>query len=289
MMTARSDAALPWLRAAGAMSTLRRLAGLALAGAVLLAAGGCASIPPNAGNNPADPLERINRHVYAFNDGFDRKVAQPVARGYAQVVPRPVRDCVGNFFANLGEITNFVNAALQFRPADAASDAGRLFVNSTAGLLGCFDVAKGMGIERNRQDFGLTLGKWGLPPGPYLVLPFFGPSNVRDAIGEVPDYYTDPVRFVNPKTDYYLVYAGRFVDRRSQFLDTSGLIDDAAIDPYAFVRDGYLQRRRSRIYDGNPPPAKMEEDPDDPDAPATGSPAEAPRAKAGATATPQTK
>ncbi len=285
-----SGAALPRPRHAGVPALLRRLGGLALAGAVLLVAGGCASIPPNAGTNPADPLERINRHVYAFNDGFDRKVAQPVARGYTQVVPRPVRDCVGNFFANLGEITNFVNATLQFRPADAAGDIGRLLVNSTAGLLGCFDVAKGMGIERNRQDFGLTLGKWGLPPGAYLVLPFFGPSNVRDAIGEVPDYFTDPVRLVNPKTDYYLVYGARFIDRRSQFLDTSGLIDDAAIDPYAFVRDGYLQRRRSRVYDGNPPPGKLEEDPDDPDAPAPGPPpAEAPRAKAGDRGLPQNK
>lgn len=272
-----------------AQARLRRLGALALAGAVLLMAGGCASIPPNAGNNPADPLERINRHVYAFNDGFDRKVAQPVARGYTQVVPQPVRHCVGNFFANLGEITNFVNSALQFRPADAAGDIGRLLVNSTAGLLGCFDVAKSMGIERNRQDFGLTLGKWGLPPGPYLVLPFFGPSNVRDAIGEVPDYFTDPVRLVNPKTDYYVVYGTRFVDRRAQFLDTSNLVDEAAIDPYAFVRDGYLQRRRSRIYDGNPPPSKVDDDPDDPDAPASGSPAEAPRAKVGDPAAPQNK
>jgi len=253
--------ALGFARAAGA---LRRLGGRALLGAALLAAGGCASIPPNAGSNPADPLERVNRHVYAFNDGFDRKVAQPVARGYVNVVPRPVRDCVANFFANIGEVTNIVNATLQFSPAAAASDVGRLLVNSTAGLLGCFDVAKGMGLERNRQDFGLTMGKWGLPPGPYIVLPFFGPSSVRDAFGEVPDYYTDPARFINPKTDYYLVYVARFIDRRSQFLDTGSLVDDAALDPYAFVRDGYLQRRRSRVYDGNPPPSTVEEDPDSP-------------------------
>jgi phospholipid-binding lipoprotein MlaA len=243
---------------------LRRLGCWSLLGAVLLAAGGCASIPPNAGNNPADPLERLNRHVYVFNDRFDRGVAQPVARGYTNVVPRPVRNCVGNFFANLGEITNAVNAALQLKVTDAGTAVGRLIVNSTVGLLGCFDVAKSAGLERNRQDFGLTLGNWGLPPGPYLVIPFYGPSSVRDAIGEVPDYYTDPVRFVNPKTDYYLVYGTRFVDRRSQFLDTGRLVDDAALDPYAFVRDGYLQRRRSRIYDGNPPPSTVDEDPDSP-------------------------
>ena len=152
-------------------SRLRRLrrAGLwSVLGAALLAAGGCASVPPNAGNNPVDPLERVNRHVYDFNDRFDRAIAQPVARGYVAVVPKLVRNCVGNIFANVGEIGNFVNAALQFQAADAATDAGRLLVNSTVGILGCFDVAKDIGWERNRQDFGLTMGKWGLPPGPSM-------------------------------------------------------------------------------------------------------------------------
>jgi phospholipid-binding lipoprotein MlaA len=261
-------------RAAPAASGPRRLLLWLLAGGVLAAVGGCATVPPNAGNNPADPYERVNRQVYVFNDRFDRGVAQPVARGYAAVVPQPVRNCVGNFFANLGEITNFVNAALQLKAGDAATDVGRLLVNSTAGLLGCFDVAKGIGWERNRQDFGLTMGKWGLPPGPYVVLPFFGPSTIRDAFGEIPDYFTDPVRLIHPKTDYYIVYATRFVDRRSQFLDTSSLLDDAAIDPYAFLRDGYLQRRRSRVYDGNPPPSKLEdEEPDSPPAAAPATPA----------------
>jgi phospholipid-binding lipoprotein MlaA len=256
-------------RSAGPVRASARLSRLglgALLGALLLAAGGCATIPPDAGSNPADPLERLNRHVYDFNDRFDRNLAQPVARGYTKVVPRPVRDCVGNVFANVGEIGNIVNATLQFKPGDAASDVGRLLVNSTFGLLGCFDVARGMGMERNRQDFGLTMGKWGLPPGPYIVLPFLGPSSVRDAIGEVPDYYTDPVRFVSPNLDYYLLYGTRFVDRRAQYLDTTNLVNDAALDPYAFLRDGYLQRRRSRVYDGNPPPAIDEEDPDSPPA-----------------------
>ncbi len=238
---------------------------------LLLAAGGCATVPPNAGSNPADPFERVNRQVYAFNDRFDRAVAKPVARGYARVVPRPLRTCVGNAFANLGEITNFVNATLQFRPADAANDAGRLLVNTTLGLAGCFDVARGMGMERSRQDFGLTLGRWGVGSGPYVVLPFMGPRSLRDAVGEVPDYFTDPVRFVTPRTDYYLVYGARFVDLRAQYLDASGLIDAASLDPYQFLRDAYLQRRRSQVEDGNgaPPPAETE-DPDSlpPDVPA---------------------
>ncbi len=257
--------------------TLPPRAGAAHAGAVLrlacllaaLAAGGCATVPPNAGSNPVDPFERVNRQVYAFNDGFDRAVAKPVARGYARVVPQPVRNCIGNFFANIGEVGNVINAALQLQPAAVATDVGRFLVNSTAGLAGCFDVATAMGWERNRQDFGLTFGRWGVAPGPYVVLPFMGPRSVRDAVGEVPDYFADPVRLVNPKTDYYLVYGARFVDLRSQYLDASGLVDDAALDPYAFVRDGYLQRRRSRLGDARaaaPPPDL--EDPDSPPVPA---------------------
>lgn len=237
-----------------------------------LALGACATVPPSAGNNPADPLERVNRHVYDFNDRFDRAVAQPVARGYTAVVPRPARDCVANVFANVGEVTNIVNATLQVRFGETLRDSARLLVNSTLGLLGCFDVARGMGIERSRQDFGLTLGRWGVNAGPYLVLPFLGPSSLRDAVGEVPDHYTDPVRLIKPDGDYYLVYATRFVDRRSQFLSTSGLINDAALDPYQFVRDGYLQRRQARV--GGPKARlSVEEDPDSPPAPAPSSPA----------------
>ena len=252
-------------RAPQSRSASRRPLGASALALVIASLAGCATVPPNAGQTPGDPLERVNRHVYAFNDGFDRAVAQPVARGYVRVVPTPLRNCVANVFYNVGEIGNAVNAALQLRPADFASDAGRFLVNSTAGLLGCFDVARGMGLERNRQDFGLTLGRWGVPPGPYLVLPFLGPSSLRDAVGEVPDYYTDPTRLVTPKTDYYAIYVAHFVDRRAQYLDSGSLIDDAALDPYAFLRDGYLQRRRSRIYDGSPPPAPGDlEDPDSP-------------------------
>ena len=240
-----------------------RSAGLA-ALALLLALGGCAAMPADVGRNPADPFERINRQVYSFNDHFDRWVARPVARSYKAVVPKPVRNCVGNVFANATEVPSFINAGFQGRPADAVTDVGRLVVNSTLGLGGCFDVATGMGWERNRQDFGLTLGKWGLTPGPYIVLPFLGPSSVRDAVGEIPDYFLDPVGYIRPTALHYQIYAARFVDRRAQLLDATGLINDAALDPYTFVRDGYLQRRRSRVYDGNPPPLP-EEDPDSPE------------------------
>jgi len=255
--------------------------------------GACASVPPNAGNNPADPFERVNRQVYAFNDTFDRAVAKPVAKGYTYVVPKPVRECVGNVFANIGEVGNIINAALQGKPGAAACDVGRLVVNTTVGIAGCFDVAKYLGCERNRQDFGLTMGKWGLSPGPYVVLPFLGPSSVRDALGEIPDYFTDPVSYIKPVKDSYFVYTGRFIDRRAQLLDVSNLVEDAALDPYQFVRDGYLQRRRSRVYDGNPPPLPDEEDPDSPapDASSAGgavrSPAPSPEAAPAAGVQPQ--
>ena len=233
---------------------------------LLVSLAGCATVPPNAGSNPADPYERINRHVFAFNDGFDRHLAQPVARGYVWLVPTPVRNCVGNFFANLGEVGNFINAGFQAQVSDAATDAGRFAVNSTVGILGCFDVARRFGWERNRQDFGLTLGKWGLEPGPYVVLPFFGSRSVRDAVGEIPDYFTDPLGYLKPPRSYYALYGTRFVDRRSQFLDTSGLVDDAALDPYVFVRDAYLQRRRSIVHEGEAPPPALDDDPDSPPA-----------------------
>jgi len=245
---------------------------LAPCAALLLALGGCASVPPNAGSNPVDPYERFNRHMFAFNDGFDRAIAKPVAKGYTAVVPHPVRSCVGNFFANLFEIRNGVNSALQGQPRAVATTTGRFVVNTTAGVLGCFDVAKYLGWERNRQDFGLTLGKWGLTPGPYLVLPFLGPETFRDALGEIPDSFTDPVTYISPTKDWAIVYAVRFVDKRSQLLDATSLVDDAALDPYQFVRDAYLQQRRSRVYDGNPPPLPNE-DPDAPDAPAAQPPA----------------
>lgn len=240
----------------------RGFAFAATAAALLLC--GCASVPPGAGSNPADPFERVNRNVYAFNDAFDRAIAVPVARGYVVVFPKLVRACLANAFDNVGELGNAVNAVFQAEPFDLATDVGRFGINTTLGLLGCFDVARGMGLEIRRQDFGLTLGKWGIPDGPYLVLPFLGPRSLRDAVGEIPDYYTDPVSYVLPMHRHYYIYAGRFVVVRAKLLDASRLVEQAALDPYAFLRDAYLQRRRSRVYDGNPPPMQDEDDPDAP-------------------------
>ncbi|HYB50288.1 MAG TPA: VacJ family lipoprotein [Burkholderiaceae bacterium] len=243
------------------------------AAALLCLLAGCASVPPNAGSNPVDPFERVNRQIFAFNDGFDRALAKPAAKGYIAVVPKPLRECIGNFFDNLFEITNMINAALQGKGKSAGTAVGRFLINSTVGMAGCIDVASRAGLERDKQFFALTMGTWGIPSGPYLVLPIIGPSSVRDAIGEVPDYFTDPISYIHPVKDYYFVYAGRFVVRRAQILDATNLIEQAALDPYQFVRDAYLQRIRSKIMGDGAPPPPVEEDPDSP-APASPAPGE---------------
>jgi phospholipid-binding lipoprotein MlaA len=262
------------------VSFLARLLGRAAVLAVLpvlAGLGGCATtVPAGAGGNPADPYEAMNRRVQVFNDKFDRALAEPVARGYNAVLPKVVRECIDNFFENLQEVANMFNAGLQAQGGALARDTGRFLINSTVGVAGCFDVARQVGIERNRQNFGVTLGKWGLPAGPYLVLPVLGPSTARQAVGLVPDYFvTDLVGYLRPVKYEYFTEGLRLVNDRADVVEASGLIDTAAIDRYEFLRDGYLQRLRSRVYDGNPPPAPPPEDPDAPDP-----------APAGATSTP---
>ena len=159
-----------------------RLERAAIAAAALLLAG-CATVPPDAGKNPRDPFERFNRQVYGFNDQFDRYVLKPAAKGYVAVVPHAFRLCIANGVSNVGEIRNAVNDILQAKPVGASTDTGRLAINTTLGVFGCFDVATKMGLERRTEDFGLTLARWGAGPGPYLMLPVLGPSDVRDADG----------------------------------------------------------------------------------------------------------
>jgi phospholipid-binding lipoprotein MlaA len=225
---------------------------------------GCATIPPDAGKNPADPWEVYNRHMADFNDRADKYVLEPVARGYTNVVPAPVRDCIGNIFRNLGDVGNTINNLLQGKPAEASSDICRVAINTTVGLLGCFDVATKVGLTRSNEDFGQTFGRWGIGPGPYFVLPILGPSTVRDAIGRVADIYTDPLTY-NTWDQAYAIAAWslRLIDVRAGLLDATKLLEGAALDKYQFVRDGYLQRRRNLIYDGNPPRVKEPDEPED--------------------------
>ena len=243
---------------------LRRLAPAA---AILLAA--CATVPPDAGTNPRDPFERINRHVFGFNDRVDRYVLKPVAKGYVAAVPLAFRLCIRSGFSNLGEIRNAVNDLLQVKPAGAATDTGRLVINSTLGVAGCFDVASRMGLDRRTQDFGLTLARWGVGTGPYLVLPILGPSDARDGIGLVPDNYLSPVSYVTPMHDRYILLGAQLIDARARLLDASDLLDQAALDRYQFTRDAYFQLRRNLQYEGNPP-APVEEDESGESGPAPG-------------------
>jgi len=215
--------------------------------------GGCAST-----GDPRDPLEPINRGIYNFNDGIDTMFIKPAAEVYQGVLPGPVRTGVSNVFANINDVIIALNNLLQGKFSAALSDIGRVLLNTTAGLLGIFDVATPAGLEKHDEDFGQTLGWWGFGDGPYLVLPFLGASNVRDTVGRVGDYKADPVTYINPSHDRNIVQALRIINRRAELLSTSRILAVAALDEYEFVRDAYLQRRRNQIYDGNPPREKLD-------------------------------
>ena len=217
---------------------------------VLSLLSGCAT-GPNA--NPRDPLEPFNRGVYQLNDAVDRAVLKPVATAYQDVVPSLVRRGVNNFFANLQDAWSFVNNALQLKGVAAADSAVRFGVNTFIGLGGVFDVATEMNIEKHTKDFGHTLGYWGVAPGPYLVLPLLGSSTLRDTVALPVDFQGDIVGYVEHVPTRNTLIAVRLVDDRANLLKASAMLDEVALDKYTFVRDAYLQRRRSAIYDGNPP------------------------------------
>lgn len=229
------------------LSRLRALLVCGLASLTLL--GGCAST-----GNPRDPLEPINRGIYHFNDGVDHLVIKPAAELYKGVLPQFARTGVSNFFSNIGDVIVALNNLLQGKFVEAVSDVGRIAVNTTAGLLGVIDVATEIGLEKHNEDFGQTLGYWGIPDGPYLVIPILGPSSARDAVGLVGDWKASPITYVDPNRDRNALYGLWFVSRRSELLETSKILETAALDPYEFLRDAYLQRRRNLVYDGNPPP-----------------------------------
>lgn len=213
---------------------------------------GCAT-KPDREVDPRDPLESFNRATFRFNTDFDKAFVQPVARGYRKVTPEPVDRGITNFFNNLADVTSAVNNVLQFKMSRAGSDVGRLFINSTVGVLGFVDVATNVGLPSYKEDFGQTLGYWGLEPGAYLVTPFLGPSSMRDAIGMGGDMVTDPlISFRKHQVRWGLVGV-KLIDRRADLLAATDIVEEAAIDPYSFVRDAYLQRRQSLVYDGNPP------------------------------------
>ena len=218
--------------------------------ATMTALAGCASGPDR---DPRDPLEDFNRAAYSFNDLLDRALIEPLAQGYNYITPAPVNRGVTNFFNNLRDLRSAVNNLLQFKIGRAFSDVGRVAVNSTIGILGLMDVASNMNLPRYGEDFGQTLGVWGFGPGPYLVLPLLGPSSGRDTVGLVVDWYTDPITHMNDDTWRWRLRGLDLVDTRAGLLNASRVLEEAALDEYAFVRDAFLQRRRSQVYDGNPP------------------------------------
>jgi phospholipid-binding lipoprotein MlaA len=213
-----------------------------------------------AHTNPRDPLEQFNRGVYVFNDTVDNVLLKPVATGYRAVTPQFVRTGVRNFFSNLDDITVVINGLLQFKIPQALSDTGRFVLNSTVGLLGFIDVATYFGLEKHNEDFGQTLGYWGMGSGPYLVLPFLGPSSFRDGVGRFVDaFYTDVVWYIDHIRTRNILLGTRVVSNREALLDSEKILDTAALDRYTFIRDAYLQRRRNLVYDGNPPPEPEED------------------------------
>ncbi len=228
------------------MSQLTRMR-LAVAASLLAAA--CVVHAQNA----SDPLEGWNRAVFGFNEGLDAAVLKPVATGYKTVVPELVRNGVSNVFGNIGDGWSAINQLLQGKPVAAAQMTMRVATNTLFGIAGLFDVASDLGIERQQEDFGQTLGRWGLPAGPYVVLPLLGPSSLRDSAALPIDLQWRPAALSNDSATRIGLSTLQLIDVRANLLGASRIVDDIALDKYVFVRDGYLSRRRSLVYDGDPP------------------------------------
>lgn len=219
----------------------------------------CATVegPPN----PDDPYESFNRSMFAFNEGLDKYALKPLAEGYKAVTPAPVDTGITNFFSNLDDIIVIINDLLQLKFEQALRDTSRFIWNTTFGLAGFIDVATGFGLPKNSEDFGQTLGYWGVGHGPYLVLPVLGASGARDAVGFAVDASEfDPVFDEIDGDARYAVIGLKYVDIRADLLSATNVIDQTAPDKYAFIRDAWMQRRLSLVHDGNPPEQYNEED-----------------------------
>jgi phospholipid-binding lipoprotein MlaA len=226
-----------------------RFARAALGVALVLGASACVTLPPNSQRVPQDPWESWNRGVYRVNDKLDRAIVKPVTKGYVRVVPSPIRTGVSNFFANLETPTVMINDALQGKFLAAGNDLGRFLLNSTVGIGGILDPATPAGLARNDEDFGQTLGHWGVHPGPFVELPILGPSDVRDTVSRVVDTYTNPRQYIKNNYISYGLYLPYLIDKRASLLSLDETLKNV-FDPYAFIRDAYLQRRAYLVSDG---------------------------------------
>jgi phospholipid-binding lipoprotein MlaA len=241
-------------RLAGRLSRLARWS--LLVSTVALQA--CATV---ANPDPRDPMESWNRGVFGFNDAVDRAVVKPVATAYRDVLPHWVRTGVGNFFNNLEDMWSVVNNALQARGGDTADSLGRVLINSTFGLGGVIDIASEADIERHPANFGLTLGRWGVGPGPFVVIPFLGSSTLRDTVAMSVDIPANPVRRVENDASRNGLTVLNLIDTRANYLKAGEVVEGAALDKYSFTRDAFLQRRRNLVYDGNPPDEDLPPEP----------------------------
>lgn len=221
--------------------------------AAVIALGGCATA------NPKDPLEPFNRAMFGFNDAIDKAAVKPVAEAYS-TLPSFVQIGVGNFFGNLGDAWTAVNNFLQGKVGDGLSDVMRVAVNTTMGLGGLLDIGSDAGLPKHREDFGQTLGKWGVKSGAYVVLPVLGPSTVRDTFALPLDYQGDPWHYKRPVSVRNIGSVLRAVDARASVLDATNLVEEAALDRYVFVRDAFLQRRESKVHDGEVSSSAYEDD-----------------------------
>jgi phospholipid-binding lipoprotein MlaA len=243
---------------------------LAFLGVILLFAG-CASSPASK-PDPRDPWERFNRSAFKFNDALDRAIAKPIAKAYVKVAPRVLRTGISNALSNLSTVPTIINDTLQGKMRQAGRDSARFLLNSTIGLAGLLDPATAAGLENNDEDFGQTLGKWGVNSGPYLMLPFLGPSTVRDSFARIADQFTYPVNYLEDDSTRYIIRAVDFLDLRAGLLDLDAQLE-RSYDRYAFVRNAWLQRREYQVKDGDVGDTSLEleeEFKDDPEAdPAT--------------------
>ena len=223
---------------------IKKALSLGILGPMVVVLQGCAT-GPNA--NPADPMEPLNRAIFGFNDSLDRALVRPLAVAYEQAVPVLVQKGVGNFFGNISDVWSVANNVLQFKPQEAAEMFLRVGINTLFGFAGVVDIATELRLPKNRQDFGQTLGVWGVNPGPYVVLPILGPSSVRDTVGSAVNLNVDLVGNLRNIPLRNSLQAVRAVDKRAEFLDTTNALDQAALDRYTFARDVYLHRRASSI------------------------------------------
>jgi len=237
------------------MTALRSLAALA----ALLLACACAT-PGTTGADPRDPWESLNRKTFAFNDAVDEALVKPTAQGYVAVTPAFLRARISAFFDNLADINTMLNDFLQGKVPQGINDTGRIVVNTTFGVAGFWDVASGLGVERRDEDFGQTLAVWGVDSGPYFVIPILGPSTARDAPARAVDTSWYWPRVIHNDTAYWSLWTLDRIRYRASLLQAESVVEQAALDRYLFIRDAWLERRRSQVYDGKPPLEDEDED-----------------------------